>query len=126
MTTYDDIRRICAKLPGSVEGVDRFGFSVENKGKWKGFAWTWAERIHPKKARVINERVLAVIVPNLSAKEVILGSGTEKFFTEPHYNGYPAVLVRLDCVAPEEIEDLLVDAWRCKAPPEAVKLFDSR
>jgi hypothetical protein len=126
VTSHDDIRRICAKLPGALEGVDRFGFSVENKGKAKGFAWTWAERVHPKKAKVINDRVLAVIVPSLSAKEVILGSSPDKFFTEPHYNGFPAVLVRLDSVAPEEIEDLLVDAWRCKAPSEAVKLFDSR
>jgi hypothetical protein len=39
-----------------------------------------------------------------------------KFFTEPHYNGYPAVLVRLPAVTIDELEVLITDAWRCLAP----------
>lgn len=124
MTTHDDVRRICSKLPGAVEGQDRFGFSVENKGKAKGFLWTWAERVDPKKARVINDSVLAVIVPGLVAKETILQSDSEKFFTEAHYNGFPAVLVRLEAIAPDELEDLIIEAWRCKAPANLVKQYD--
>ena len=116
MATQDDVRRICGKLPGAVEGEGRFGFGVENKGKMKGFLWSWAERVHPKKARVPNDDVLVVVVPNLAAKEVILGSDSEKFFTEPHYNGYPAVHIRLALIGVDELEDLVVEAWRCKAP----------
>lgn len=123
MATQDDVRRICSKLPGAVEGEGRFGFSVENKGKPKGFLWSWAERVHPKKARISNDAVLAVIVPNLATKEIILQSDADKYFTEPHYNGYPAVLVRLEAVGPDELEDLIVEAWRCKAPPELVKQY---
>jgi len=124
MTTHDDVRKICAKLPGAMEGEERFGFSVEVKGKAKGFLWTWAERVNPKKARVINDGVLAVIVPNLTAKEAILASDAEKFFTEDHYNGFPAVLVRLDAIEPHEIEDLIIEAWRSKAPAELRKQYD--
>lgn len=124
MATLDDVRRICSKLPGATEGEGRFGFSVEVKGKAKGFVWSWAERIHPKQARVPNDGVLAVTVPGLDAKEVILGSDSEKFFTEPHYNGFPAVLVRLEAISADELEDLIVEAWRCKAPKAAVKQFD--
>lgn len=116
MTTLDDVRRICSKLPGATEAEGRFGFSVEVKGKAKGFLWSWNERVHPKKAKVPNDRVLAVIVPNLTTKEIILQSDPDKFFTEPHYNGFPAILVRLDAIEPDEIEDLIVEAWRCKAP----------
>lgn len=124
MATQDDVRRICAKLPGASEGHDRFGFSVENKGKAKGFCWSWAERVDPKKARVVNDSVLAVRVPGLAAKEIILQSDTEKFFTEPHYNGYPAVLVRLAAIDAEELEDLLIEAWRCMASKNLLQEFD--
>jgi hypothetical protein len=62
MASQKDVRRIALSLPGVREGEGRFAFSVENKGKLKGFVWSWAERV---------------------------------FFTEPHYNGFPAVLVRL-------------------------------
>ncbi|AIE83690.1 MmcQ/YjbR family DNA-binding protein [Fimbriimonas ginsengisoli] len=125
MTTHDDVRRICSRLPGAVEGVDRFGFSVEVKGKFKGFLWTWAERIDPKKARVVNDSVLAIIVPGLAAKDAINQSDPDKYIIDPHYNGFPAVLVRLDAVDPEELEDLIVEAWRCKAPPALVKQYDT-
>jgi len=124
MATHDDIRRIASQLPGAVEGFGRFGFSVMNKGKAKGFVWTWLERIHPKKGRVPNESVLAFSVRNLTEKEIILGSDSEKFFTEPHYNGYPAVLVRLAAIDAEELEPLVIEAWRCKAPPELVRQYD--
>lgn len=123
MATQDDVRRICAKLPGATEGQGQFGFSVEVKGKYKGFLWSWSERVHPKKARVINDSVLAIIVPNLTAKEVLLESDSEKFFTEPHYNGFPAVLVRLAAIEPHELEDLIIEAWRAKAPPALLKEY---
>lgn len=123
MATHHDIRSICAKLPGATEGEERFGFSVEVKGKFKGFCWTWAERVDPKKARVINEGVLAISVPNLTAKDLLLDSGNPAIFTEPHYNGYPAVLVRLDLIELDELEGLLVEAWKCKAPNELAKGF---
>ena len=119
------MRRICAKLPGAVEGEERFGFGVPVKGKQKGFCWTWAERVDPKKARVINDSVLAVLVPNLTTKDLILQSDSEKFFTEPHYNGYPAVLVRPEAIEPEELEDLLIEAWRCKVPKELVREWET-
>ena len=83
MATQADVRRIASKLPGVSEGTDRFGFSVLVKGKAKGFAWVWLERIEPKKARIPNPRVLAVRVANLAQKETLLAAEPVKFFTEP-------------------------------------------
>ncbi len=125
MATQDDVRRICNRLPGTTEGEDRFGFSVLVKGKAKGIVWSWLERVDPKKARVINDEVLAVLVPNLEIKQVILDSDSEKFFTEAHYNGYPAVLVRLAAIPPDELEDLIIEAYRCKASPALLAEYDS-
>ncbi|MFD2078501.1 hypothetical protein SAMN05421678_106106 [Actinopolymorpha cephalotaxi] len=125
MADQDDVRRIALALPETTEGEDHFGFSVRNKGKERGFAWTWMERVHPKKARVPQPEVLAVRVANEGEKQDLLASDSEKFFTEPHYNGYPAVLVRLANVPVDELAELLTDAWRCQAPRQLVKEFDA-
>lgn len=116
MTTHDDLRTICLALPGSIEGDDRFGFGVEVKGKVKGYCWTWLERLEPKKARVPNDRVLAIKTPSLQAKELLLASEPGRFFTEDHYNGYSAIMVRLDLVEPEELVDLLQQAHESVLP----------
>jgi len=120
MATQSDVRRIALSLPGTVEGPDRFAFSVLNKRKAKGFAWVWLERVHPRKGRVPNPAVIAVRVASLGQKETILASDEVKFFTEPHYNGYPAVLVRLREVTVAELRVLLREAWRTQAPRELV------
>lgn len=120
MATQDDVRRIACRLPGVSESPYSFAFSVVIKGKAKGFVWAWAERVHPKKARVPNPGVVAVIVRNLTEKEILLRSDSHKFFTEPHYNGFPAILVHLEAIEVEELEGLIVEAWRCKAPKDLV------
>lgn len=125
MTSLDQVRDICNRLPGAIEGSGaQFGFGVLVKGKSKGFCWSWLERIHPKKARVPNERFLAVKVPNLEVKEMILASDDVKFFTEAHYNGYAAVLVRLDEIEPKELEEYLIEGWRSVAPKDLLAEFD--
>lgn len=121
MADLEVARQIGLSLPGT-DGDD--GFGVLNKGKHKGFAWTWKERIDPKKARVENRDVLAIRTASLDEKEGILASDPEKFFTEPHYNNYPAVLVRLAKVDVDELRELLTDGWRCMAPKELVRRFE--
>jgi hypothetical protein len=116
MATQKDVRAIALSLPGAREAEDRFAFSVENKGKQKGFCWVWLERVHPKKARVPCPEVLAVRVRDKKEKLALLASDEEKFFTEPHYNGFPAVLVRLREVTRTELRKLIVAAWECQAP----------
>jgi len=116
MATQADVRRIALSLPATEEAPDRFAFSVRNKDKLKGFVWVWLERVAPKKARVPQPSVIAVRVASLDDKEFLLGLDTAKFFTEPHYNGYPAVLVRLPAVTARELKAIITEAWRCQAP----------
>jgi hypothetical protein len=124
MANQNDVRRIALSLPGTSEGRDRFAFSVRNGAKEKGFVWVWQERIAPKKARVPNPEVLAIRVADLLEKDLLLGVDHEKFFTEPHYNGYPAVLVRLPAVGAGELKALITAAWRCVAPCALVEDFE--
>ena len=44
-----------------------------------------------------------------------------KFFTEPHYEGFPAVLVRLAAIRVADLRLLIEEAWRCKAPADLAK-----
>ena len=119
MATQDDVRRIALSLPETSEGEDRFAFSVRNKDKDKGFAWSWMERVEPKQPRIENLDVLAVRVANAVEKEMLLASDPEMFFTEPHYNGFPAVLVRLRAVKVAELRELLTAAWHLQGGKEA-------
>ena len=116
MATQADVRRIALSLPETEEAEGRFAFSVRAKGKIKKFAWVWRERVTPKKPRVANPAVLAVRVASLDEKHLMISSEPTKFFTEPHYNGFPAVLVRLAEVKVAELRPLLEEAWRCQAP----------
>jgi hypothetical protein len=119
MARPSDVVRIASALPGALRGgsEERLAFEVEVKGKRKGFCWSWLERVDPKKARVPNLGVLAVRVRDAAEKAALLAADADVFFTEPHYNGYPAVLVRLSKVRGPQLRLLIESAWRCVAPP---------
>jgi hypothetical protein len=125
MATQDDVRRLALALPATSEGEDTFGFSVRHGAKEKGFAWAWNERVEPKKPRVPNPEVLAVRVANEEEKHRLIAAEPRKFFTEAHYNGFPAVLVRLAEVDATELEELLIDAWTSQAPRALVKEYEA-
>ena len=118
MASQAEVRRIALSLPGTEEVPGRFAFSVCNKGKLKGFAWVWMERVVPKKARVPQPSVIAVRVAGLYDKDFLLSLDPAKFFTEPHYDGFPAVLVRLPAVTASELRPIITEAWRCQAPKD--------
>jgi hypothetical protein len=119
MANQADVRRIALSLPGAREEEGHFAFSVQNKGKWKGFVWVWLERVDPGKARVPCPAVLGVRVRDQAEKAALLAGDPEVFFTEPHYDGYPAVLVRLAAVTRPQLRALIESAWRCQAPRQA-------
>lgn len=116
MASLKDVQRIALSLPETSQDEKGFGFAVLNKGKRKGFAWVWMERPAPKKPRVPNTEVIALRVADEAEKQLLLASDTTKFFTEDHYNGYPAILIRLPAIDAEELTELITDAWRCQAP----------
>jgi hypothetical protein len=118
MATQADVRQIALSLRGASQEPTGFAFSVQVKGKAKGFVWVWMERVTPKKPRVPQPAVLAVRVRDTAEKVALLAGDPEIFFTEPHYDGFPAVLVRLAKVTKVQLRKLIEDAWRCLAPKE--------
>lgn len=63
-----------------------------------------------------NPQVLAVWVGSEDEKDALIDLDQDVFFTEPHYDGYPAILVRLPRIDLELLRKLLTDAWRSRAP----------
>jgi hypothetical protein len=124
MATQADVRRIALSLPETEEAEGRFAFSVRNKEKLKRFVWVWMERVVPKKPRVAQPKVIGMMVASLDDKEFLIASEPDKFFTEPHYNGFPAVLVRLPSVTARELREVITEAWRCQAPKELAAKLD--
>src|SRR5207248_10458708 len=99
MATEEDVRRIALSLPDVTEGEGTLAFGVAGKA----IAWSWKERIDPRKPRVENRDVLAVRVANEDEKQGLLAANPAVFFTEPHYNGFPAILVRLAAIDAAEL-----------------------
>ncbi|MEO6689971.1 MAG: hypothetical protein ABIS07_00250 [Dokdonella sp.] len=116
MATQSHVRRIALSLPHTREEENHFAFSVLSGTKYKGFAWVWMERAAPRKPRAPCPEVLAVRVADLDAKEALLMADERTFFTEPHYDGYPAVLIRLKEIRVAELRALLTGAWAVQAP----------
>ena len=126
MADLSDVQRIALALPDTSLDDDPIAFSVTNKGKRKGIAWVWMERIHPKQARVPNLSVLAIRVRDLAEKDMLLAARPGTLFTEPHYNGFPAILARLGAIDVDELAGLIRNAWRCQAPAALMRSFDER
>jgi hypothetical protein len=121
MADQDDVRRIALSLPSVTEGTDGFRFLVEGKG----FAWVWLERAAPTAKRLPNPDVLAVRVADAGDKDALFALDDDVFFTEPHYDGYPAVLVRLAAIDPELLQEVITSAWRAQAPKRLIRAFDA-
>jgi len=118
----DDVHRLALALPHAVQDGTTRGYRVEGG---KIFAWTWKKRVDPRRARVEQLDVFAVRVADEGEKQALLASAPATFFTEPHYDDYPAVLVRLDAVDEDELTELLTDAWRAAAPRTLLARFDA-
>lgn len=72
------------------------------------------------------EDVLMFRVPDLGVKELLLSDDRGVFFTTPHFDGYPAVLMRIPDLARvdrEELHDLVVEAWLTRAQKRVAKAW---
>jgi hypothetical protein len=61
--------------------------------------------------------VLVLCCP-IEAKETMIEADPDKFFNDARYNGYPAILLRLEAVNAAELRVTLISAWRFTAPPK--------
>jgi hypothetical protein len=119
VATIDDVARMAAELPEVTEG-ERHGNRTWYVG---GKAFAWDRPFSKADIRRFGEQappdgpILAVRVEDLSEKEAVLAANPDAFFTIPHFDGYPAVLIQLPEVSARALRDALTDGWLACAPP---------
>lgn len=119
MVGTEQLRALALALPevtGDVGENGQIGFEVGGKG----LAWGYLARPSPKAKRVLVPGVVAIRC-TMDTKEMLLEAAPERFFTDDHYRGYPAVLVRLAEIEADELAGLLRQAWKIVAPKAIAK-----
>jgi hypothetical protein len=124
VASWDDVRRIALALPETSERVSR------NLRQWqvkdKGFVWERPLRRADLEALgddAPDGPILGARVEHLVAKEALLAGDPAVYFTTPHFDGYPAILVRLDRVGLEDLREVIVEAWLARAPKRLAKSY---
>ncbi len=127
MADWDDVRRIALALPETSERSSR-GHASWRVGD-KQFVWERPPR--PSDIRALGDdapagAILGARVEHLGAKEALLADNPSVFFTTPHFDDYPAVLVRLKTITIEDLEEVIVEGWLARAPKRIAKDYVHR
>jgi hypothetical protein len=117
MVTWDDVRRLALALPQTDERLSRGNRHWRVKEK----LFVWERPLRASDLVALGEAapdgpILGARVEHLGAKEALLADDPELFFTTPHFDGYAAILVRLERIGLPELEELVVEAWLARAP----------
>jgi hypothetical protein len=114
---WDEVRRIALSLPETNERVSR------GLRQWwvRERAFVWERPLRRADLEALGDSapsgpILGAWVEHLVAKEALLQDDPGVFFTTPHFDGYAAILVRLDRIGAEDLEEVIVEAWLVRAP----------
>jgi hypothetical protein len=124
MASWEDVQRIALALPATSERDAR------GKRWWqvkdKGFVWERPLRqkeIESFEGELPDGPILAARVEHLGAKEALLADDSSVYFTTSHFDGYAAILVRLERISSEELQELVTEAWLARAPKRLVEAY---
>jgi hypothetical protein len=122
MASWDDVEAIAMALPEVAEGTS---YAARDwKVRKKTFAWARPLRkteikqlggFEPEGTAPRGD-ILGVRVPDEETKQALVSSRPEIYFTTPHFDGYPAVLVLLERIPRADLEEAMVEAWLARAP----------
>jgi hypothetical protein len=128
MASLDDAARLAMGLPDVTES-ERFGnrtWSVTRK------AFAWERPFSKADLKRFGEvtppagPILAVRVADLAEKEAVLAASRPGFFTIPHFDGYPSVLLQLQKVTKADLREAITDGWLACAPAKLVARHQPR
>jgi hypothetical protein len=125
MASWDDVRRIALALPEATEDASRRGrlsWRVRDK------LFVWERPLGKKDLLALGEDapsgpILGARVEHLGAKEALLADDPGVFFTTPHFDGYPAILIRLDAIGLDDLKEAVVEAWLARAPERIAREY---
>ena len=124
MVTYQQVEEFALTLPETTTAPS-YNNSPSLKVNGKGMA-----RLRVEMSDQIDDLtgepyhdILTLRLADLGVKEALLADDPETFFTIPHLDGYPYVLIRLDRADEQELRELIVESWLAIAPKRAIKQF---
>src|SRR5438270_6569340 len=124
MATWDDVRRTALALPEARE-EERRGLMF-----WivKDKLFVWERPLGSSDLIALGDTappgpILGARVEHLVAKDALIADNPDVYFTTPHFDGFPAVLVQLEKIALDELEELTVEAWLARAPKRLAKEY---
>ena len=124
MATWEDVRRIALELPETGERLSR------ELRQWivKDKPFVWERPLRRSDLEALGDAappgpVLGARVEHLVAKEALLANDEGVFFTTPHFDGYPAILVRLAEIGAEDLDEVIVEAWLSRAPKRLARAY---
>jgi hypothetical protein len=127
MATWSDVRRLALGLPQTSERLSR------GRRHWrvKDKLFVWERPLRAREIESLGEQapegaIVAARVEHLVAKEALLADDPRVFFTTSHFDGYPAVLVRLEHISLAELTELVTEAWLSRAPAGLVRSYLER
>ena len=125
MATWRDVRRYALALPGATEEKTSSGNAAWIVNK-KFF--TWERPLRSSDIAALGDAapkgpILGIRTPDLEMKEALLLSSPKIYFETPHFDGYPAVLIRLEKITARELKDVIEEAWLARAGKRAVVEF---
>ena len=124
MATWDDVRRMALALPETSERESRG--SAQWRVKDKLFVWERPLRksdIEALGTAAPEGPILGARVEHLVAKEALVADASGVYFTTPHFDGYPAILVQLDLISAADLEEVTVEAWLARAPAKLAQAY---
>ncbi len=124
VSSWDDVRETALGLPETTEQPSRGHafWRVRDKG------FVWERPLSQTDLRALGDRapdgpILGVRVENLEIKMALIAAEPGVFFTIPHFDGYSAVLVRLDRIGREALREVIAEAWLARAPRRLAETY---
>ena len=124
MATWDDVSRLALELPRAEEEVKR------DLRRWtiKGKLFVWERPLRRSDYEALGDSapegpILGARVEHELAKQALIADDPSVFFTTPHFNGYPAILVQLDEIGEDDLREVIVEAWLVRAPKRLAQSY---
>lgn len=124
MPDWDDVRRIALSLPEATE-QDLHGLP---SWRVRGKLFVWERPLRQSDLRALGDAapagaILGARVEHLGAKEALIADDPDVFFTIPHFEGYPSVLVLIERIELDVLEEVIVEAWLARAPKRLAREY---
>ena len=117
MATWADVSRLALAMPEATEE------DMRGNRAWKvgGKLFVWERPLRKSDLKALGKAapdgpILGARVENEMAKEALIANDPDVFFTTPHFDGYPAILIQLENISVEDLTEVVVEAWLARAP----------